>query len=400
MVEQDEITDLSAEAERAVSAEDFEAAERALRKALRLQEAQLGLVHPDVASTLNSLGVVCNILGRPDEAEYLYRRAVGIARKEFTDDHPYIATSLRNLSELYRTQGKPEKLAKLSDRLAPRSGLPTVDSVGRAESFGPPAAIKTVGSAAAPHEPSDALDSDVDLERDHVPQHPRHTWPLRQVALLAGAAVVLFSIVWLLTVSSRTSDVGGDSQSVPGEPSQASADNGNGSVADAAASEVDVAGGIGRDEARIVPPAAAPTQVAVSPDTATVGQPISAVDDGGNSSNWTVAEARLCSQLETRGADGASLAEWRCSSVVERAAPGELFFYTRIRSRTSAVVVHRWLRNGSLAQQVELEIDANNGPGYRTYSLRTIGSQERGAWRVEAVSTDGVLLYAEEFEVR
>ncbi len=88
MAEWDEITDLSAEAERAMSAKDFEAAERALRKALRLQEAQMGLVHPDVANTLNSLGVVCNILGRPDEAEFLYRRAVGIARKEFTDDHP------------------------------------------------------------------------------------------------------------------------------------------------------------------------------------------------------------------------------------------------------------------------------------------------------------------------
>ncbi len=161
-----------------------------------------------------------------------------------------------------------------------------------------------------------------------------------------------------------------------------------------------MAGGIRRDEGRIAPPAAAPTQVAVSPDTASVGQPISALDDGGDSSSWTVAEARLCSQLETRGADGVSLGEWRCTSVVERAAPGELFFYTRIRSRTSAVVVHRWFRNGSLAQQVELEVDTNDGPGYRTYSLRTIASQESGAWRVEALSADGALLYAEEFEVR
>ena len=399
MAEWDEITDLSAEAERAMSAEDFEAAERALRKALRLQEAQMGLVHPDVANTLNSLGVACNILGRPDEAEFLYRRAVGIARKEFTDDHPYIATSLRNLSELYRTQGKPEKLAKLSDRLAPRSGLPTVDSEHRAESSGPPAAVEeTVGPAAAPRAPSDALDSDRDFERGPLPPPGRHAWSLRQVALLAGTAVVLFSIVWVITVGSRTSDVGGDSQGVPGGASQASAVNRSRSPA--AAPEADVAGGIRRDEGRIAPPAAAPTQVAVSPDTASVGQPISALNDGGDSSSWTVAEARLCSQLETRGADGVSLGEWRCTSVVERAAPGELFFYTRIRSRTSAVVVHRWFRNGSLAQQVELEVDTNDGPGYRTYSLRTIASQESGAWRVEALSADGALLYAEEFEVR
>lgn len=397
MAERDEITDLNAEAEKAMSAEDFEAAERALRQALRLQEAQLGLVHPDVVSTLNALGVVCNILGRPDEAEFLYRRAVGIARKEFTDDHPYIATSLRNLSELYRAQGKPEKFAKLSVRLAPRSGLPTVDSTSKAEGSGLSAGIGTVGTATAARAPSDALD--FDLEHDHMPPPRRHTWLLRQVALLAGTSVVLFSIVWLLTVGSRSSDVRDDSQRVPGESSQAPADNRNRSAGPVP--DVDVVDAIGSDEGRIASAAAAPTEVAVSADTAaSVGRPIPALDDVGNSSSWAVAEARLCSQLETRGADGASLGEWRCTSIVDRAVPGQLFFYTRIRSRTSTVVVHRWLRNGSLAQQVDLEVDANDGPGYRTYSLRTIASQQGGAWRVELLSTDGELLYAEEFEVR
>jgi hypothetical protein len=399
MAERDEITDLSAEAERAMSAEDFDAAERALRKALRLQEAQLGLVHPDVASTLNALGVVCNILGRPDEAEFLYRRAVGIARKELTDDHPYIATSLRNLSELYRTQGKPEKLAKLSDRLAPRSGLPTVDSVGKVESSGAQATSEAVGSDAAPRASSDALDSGLDFDRDDVPPPGRHAWPLRQVALMAGTAVALFAVVWLLTVGSRTSDV-------PGGSSQTSADNRDRSQPDAAAPVAEEAGGIGRDAERIVPPAAdltpaaAPTPVAVPPETASVSQPISALGDAGDASSWAVADARLCSQLETRGTDGAPLGDWRCTPVVDQAVPGELFFYTRIRSRTSSVVVHRWLRNGSLAQQVDLEVEANDGPGYRTYSLRTLASQERGLWRVELLLADGSLLYAEEFEVR
>jgi len=393
-----------------MSAEDFAAAERALRKALRLQEAQLGLVHPDVAGTLNALGAACNKLGRPDEAEFLYRRAVGIARKELTDDHPYIATSLRNLSELYRTQGKLEKLATLSDRLAPRSGLPTVESVGRAEGSGAPAAAEAVPSATAPHAPSDTLDSGLDFDGDEAPPSGPHMWPFRRVALVAGTAVVLFAIVWLLPVGSRTSGGRGDSQSVSNGSSETLSNNRNGSTADATtpatAPEVDEAGGIGPDAGRIVQPAADPTQVtAPTPvsaplETASVGQPISALGDDGDSSRWTVAEASLCSQLETRGADGASLGEWRCRSVVDLATPGELFFYTRIRSRTSAVVVHRWLRNGSLAQQVELEIEANDGPGYRTYSLRSIASQESGAWRVELLSTDGALLYAEEFEVR
>ena len=68
-------------------------AERALRRVLRLQEAGLGLSHPDVANTLNNLAVVCDRLGRPDEAEFLYRRALGIARRTLEPNHPYIVTS-------------------------------------------------------------------------------------------------------------------------------------------------------------------------------------------------------------------------------------------------------------------------------------------------------------------
>ena len=77
-----------------------------------------------------------------------------------------------------------------------------------------------------------------------------------------------------------------------------------------------------------------------------------------------------------------------------------MFFYTRIRSRTSTAVEYRWLRNGALEQTVRLEIEANDGPGYRTCSLRTVTAQQRGAWRVELRSTGGELLHAEEFEVR
>ena len=122
-----EIERLIGEAERATAAGDQIAAERALRRVLRLQEAGLGLSHPDVAHTLNDLAVVCDHLGRPDEAEFLYRRALGIARRTLEPDHPYIATSLENLSNLYRTQGKPEKLDKIREGRSPGSGLPELD---------------------------------------------------------------------------------------------------------------------------------------------------------------------------------------------------------------------------------------------------------------------------------
>ena len=88
MAELDEVARIISEAEQATSAGDHAAAERALRLALKLQEAHLGPVHSDVANTLNDLGVVCDILGRPDEAEFLYRRALGIARRTLAAGSP------------------------------------------------------------------------------------------------------------------------------------------------------------------------------------------------------------------------------------------------------------------------------------------------------------------------
>ena len=112
-----------------------------------------------------------------------------------------------------------------------------------------------------------------------------------------------------------------------------------------------------------------------------------------------VAAAEVCSQLDTRAADGAPLAEWQCRPVVDRATPGRLFFYTRIRSRTSATVEHRWLWDGVLEQQVALDIAANDGPGYRTYSSHTVSPEKRGTWRVEVRLDDQKLLHAQEFVV-
>ena len=112
MAELSDIERILGEAEQATAAGDHRGAERSLRRALRLQEAALGLVHPDVANTLNDLGVACDRLGRPDEAEFLYRRALGIARRTLEPEHPYITTSLQNLSNLYEAQGRPEKLVK------------------------------------------------------------------------------------------------------------------------------------------------------------------------------------------------------------------------------------------------------------------------------------------------
>ena len=80
-------------AEKAAASGDFASAEQFLREAARLQEASLGPLHPDLANTLNNLGVVCEVAEKPAEAERYFRRAYDIATASLEPDHPFVATS-------------------------------------------------------------------------------------------------------------------------------------------------------------------------------------------------------------------------------------------------------------------------------------------------------------------
>ncbi|HWW82460.1 MAG TPA: tetratricopeptide repeat protein, partial [Vicinamibacterales bacterium] len=67
------------DAEQAAAAGDYDTAERLLRETARQLEEDLGPLHPELANTLNNLGVVCERANRPTEAELFYRRAFAIA---------------------------------------------------------------------------------------------------------------------------------------------------------------------------------------------------------------------------------------------------------------------------------------------------------------------------------
>ena len=57
------------QAESAAAAGDFASADELLRNAARIQEEELGPLHPDLANTLNNLAVVAEKTGRSGEAE-------------------------------------------------------------------------------------------------------------------------------------------------------------------------------------------------------------------------------------------------------------------------------------------------------------------------------------------
>jgi Tetratricopeptide repeat len=107
MPEPREIQSIIDAAEQAAAAGDYASAEQHLRKAATLQEASLGPVHPDLANTLNNLGIVCEIMEKHAEAERCFRRAWEIAKAALEPDHPFVATSRKNLEDFCKARGKP-----------------------------------------------------------------------------------------------------------------------------------------------------------------------------------------------------------------------------------------------------------------------------------------------------
>ena len=123
------------EAEQAAAADNFIAAEALLREAAAAQEATLGPLHPDLANTLNNLGVVCERNGHPLDAERCFRRAVSIATTVLEPGHPFVVTSRKNLRDFCIARRKPIEVPPIE--LSPSR----------------PAATKTIETQATPRAP-------------------------------------------------------------------------------------------------------------------------------------------------------------------------------------------------------------------------------------------------------
>jgi hypothetical protein len=334
-------------AERAASAGDLASADELLRSAARIQEEELGPLHPDLANTLNNLAIVAESIGREGEAETLYRRAAAIAAAALPSDHPMVAASRQNLEDFCRARGLSSEAPAV---IAPTQTLPEPSAAP------PPDLGSSATIATQPLEPAAAQVG------------ARHS-----LAWVATGAVVLVAVVLLLLRPWSSQDASAPApthESVNEQPAKAA------------------------PPPIAAPPARpAPIEPAGPPKTAHRGDDphVAAEKPRATGGIVTVATAQLCCNFSTSGRS------WRCDPVGESVPPGPLIFYTRVRSPRNTAVMHRWYHGSALRQSVMLRIQANATEGYRTYTRQTV---DKGDWRLEVRSADGDLLHERRFTVR
>jgi hypothetical protein len=371
MADPDRVQTVVDAAERAAAAKDFDAAERLLREAVRLQEADLGPHHPDLANTLNNLGVVCEMTEQPSEAETCYRRAYAIAAAALPPDHPFVTTSRENLTEFCKARGKPVDLP------LPGRAVASAEPVERPRVEQAPESRPDLSGPAQPPQV---------VEKPAVVTSPRAETPprflpgmsSRLVIPIVGVIVLMLIIVAVMRPTDR-GDSPANAAAAPERPT--SPEPGPSPAAPpTAASDAD---------------AKAPPSKPVTPPR-TGGDPPqrgASTNPGAAPPRPLVASALLCQRFTPRGAS-----DWDCDSVRGPVDRGTLAFYTRVRSARPITVQHRWYHGNDLHQSVSLDVRANQVDGYRTYSRYTVKTS--GAWRVELRTMDGALLHEERFDVR
>ena len=337
-------------AEHAATSGDLSSAYELLRNAARIQEAELGPLHPDLANTLNNLAIVAEKTGRPGDAETFYRRAAAIAAASLPPDHPMVAASRENLEDFCRAHGLPIDRPALETASA-EDAEPGLDVFNREDSsvtLIPPPPTASQPLPPAPHGASRS-----------------GLWAAIGVAVLAMAALLL-TRPWS---SHETSTPATAAAPTPTAPPTA-------------------------QPATPTPAPPAPIKQVSPPNVVPRGADRSVASETprAGAAAITLTTVQLCQTFSTSGG------RWRCEPASDSVAPGPLVLYTRVRSPRDAAVVHRWYRGDALRQSVTLTIRANATEGYRTYSRQSVNGA--GDWRVEVRSVDGNLLHEQRFAVR
>jgi len=347
MTEPREARSIIENAEQAVAAGNYSSAEALLRKAAAVQQQTLGPEHPDLAHTLNNLGVICEMTNNPIDAEHYFRRAYTIATAALPPDHPFVVTSRKNLHDFCAARGRPTELRPSSPAIAAWLEAPARDAV-------------------PPPEPSSSA-----KKQDLTPIRRRRF--LRPFAFAAAGGITLLILILMMTRPSGTGAKGTKSHSAT-----AAAPAPDTSAPSPASPRAEATTG---SEPTSRPP---PTRSEADAAGARPERPPA------SAAMPTVVTAQLCTSLRA----------WRCVAANSQVPPGPTFFYTKVKSATATTIEHRWYQGDRLRRTVKLRIEANPGAGYRTYSQTTLSSEPVDGWRVELRSADGIVLQEVRFTVR
>ncbi len=106
------------EAKRLYDAGEYERGVTMALKALEVAEQNVGPYHPDVATSLDGLGAICQAQGDYAKAGQLYKRSLAIREKALGPDYPDVARSLERLAALYRATNRSLEAKALEKRAA------------------------------------------------------------------------------------------------------------------------------------------------------------------------------------------------------------------------------------------------------------------------------------------
>jgi len=371
-------------AQQAAIADDLASADELLRSAARIQEAELGPLHPDLANTLNNLAIVAEKTGRLGDAETFYRRAVAIASASLPVDHPMIAASRENLEDFCRARGLPIDTPAFvtSSARDTAAGLDASAPEGRAAGAAEaPADVRAAGLTMEAPSPPSGPPWPVPRQRTPTASEPLPPAPRRVSRSIAWAAIGVVVLVTATFLLRRPWSSGETSTPAPAaEPTTPP------QVAERTRPPRAGPPAMPAPIERARPPTVAPRRDNRDVPTETPPAP------SRSSGAITLVTAKLCHTFSTRGAS------WRCDPAADPVSPGPIVLYTRVRSTGDGVVVHRWYRGDTLRQSVKLRIRSNATEGYRTYSRQTVHGGT--SWRVEVRSAKGDLLHERRFAVR
>lgn len=368
-------------AEEAAAGGDYTSAELLLREAAVLQENNLGPTDPNLANTLNNLGVVCEINKKPDDAEDFFRRAYAIATAVLAADHPFVLTSRKNLEDFCTARGKEIDVPDVPPDVNLVDERPAADSEAPPLEFPPYENVKQIVSR--------------DWSRSLV------IGGVIAVGLFLGFVV---NVVWLrwndeVRSTTATSSVApatpASSSKAPRAKQSAKSLNASSTDAEAASKKLGTVASVPSTAAQLAESFSSAAQGAKSP-TKTAKSLGATPNSVGTTASVPppplVAAAELCGRFSTR--------DWQCVPPRQPVRSGSLVFYTRLKSPAVTTVQHRWYRGDHLERSVDIHVRVNTKNGYRTYSRYAVDSKGGGNWRVELRTRDGAVLHEERFVVK